>query len=68
VLGFGFGAMDKIKSKQIWQLLGYPLLTYEIAVKSSFDAGSCKAKWINWGIEVMVKPAQKVSSNRNDSK
>jgi D-alanine-D-alanine ligase len=54
--------MDKIKSKQIWQTLGLPTAKYEIAVKSSFDAGSCKAIMDKLGNEVMVKPAQEGSS------
>jgi D-alanine-D-alanine ligase len=54
--------MDKIKSKQIWQTLGLPTAKYEIAVKSSFDAGSCSAIMDKLGNEVMVKPAQEGSS------
>ncbi|MDP5131658.1 MAG: D-alanine--D-alanine ligase [Paraglaciecola sp.] len=54
--------MDKIKSKQIWQTLGLPTAQYEIAVKSSFDAGSCEAIMARLGNEVMVKPAQEGSS------
>tara|TARA_R110002167_G_scaffold27444_6_gene93302 strand:- start:1696 stop:2646 length:951 start_codon:yes stop_codon:yes gene_type:complete len=54
--------MDKIKSKQIWQTLGLPTAKYEIAVKSSFDARSCKAIMDKLGNEVMVKPAQEGSS------
>ena len=54
--------MDKIRSKQIWQSLGLPTAQYEIADKSSFDAGSCEAIMAKLGNEVMVKPAQEGSS------
>lgn len=54
--------MDKIRSKQIWQSLGLPTAQYEIAGKSSFDAGSCEAIMVRLGNEVMVKPAQEGSS------
>lgn len=54
--------MDKIKSKQIWQTLDLPTAQYEIALKSSFDAGSCEAIMAKLGNEVMVKPAQEGSS------
>jgi D-alanine-D-alanine ligase len=55
-------AMDKIRSKQIWQSLGLSTAKYEIADKRSFDAGSCPAIMAKLGNEVMVKPAQEGSS------
>ena len=55
-------AMDKIRSKQIWQSLGLSTAKYEIADKRSFDARSCPAIMARLGNEVMVKPAQEGSS------
>ncbi|MEP4888511.1 MAG: D-alanine--D-alanine ligase [Aliiglaciecola sp.] len=55
-------AMDKIKTKQIWQTLGLPTANYQIAEKSSFDARSCKVIMEELGDTVMVKPAQEGSS------
>jgi D-alanine-D-alanine ligase len=54
--------MDKIRSKQIWQTLGLPTATFEIADKRDFDARSCGAIMARLGNEVMVKPAQEGSS------
>jgi len=55
-------AMDKIRTKQIWQTLGLPTAKYEIAEKRSFDAGSCEVIMRDLGDIVMVKPAQEGSS------
>ena len=55
-------AMDKIRSKQIWQSLGLSTAKYAIADKRSFDARSCPAIMARLGNEVMVKPAQEGSS------
>ncbi|GGW94198.1 D-alanine--D-alanine ligase [Alteromonas halophila] len=55
-------AMDKIRSKQIWQSLGLPTAKYRIAEKSGFEAGSCSAIMHELGNEVMVKPAREGSS------
>ncbi|GAC15589.1 D-alanine--D-alanine ligase [Aliiglaciecola lipolytica] len=55
-------AMDKIKTKQIWQTLGLPTANYQIAEKSSFEAGSCRVIMHELGDTVMVKPAQEGSS------
>lgn len=55
-------AMDKVKTKQIWQTRGLPTAKYQIAEKRSFDAGSCKVIMTNLGDTVMVKPAQEGSS------
>lgn len=55
-------AMDKVKTKQIWQTLGLPTAKYQIAEKRSFDAGSCKVIMQDLGEVVMVKPAQEGSS------
>lgn len=55
-------AMDKIRSKQVWQSLGLPTANYKIAVKSRFDAGSCGAIMAELGGKVMVKPSLEGSS------
>ena len=55
-------AMDKVKTKQIWQTLGLPTAKYHIVDKRSFDAGSCKVIMQDLGEVVMVKPAQEGSS------
>ncbi len=55
-------AMDKVKSKQIWQSLGLSTAKYEIADKRHFEAGSCACIIERLGNEVMVKPAQEGSS------
>ncbi|WJG08726.1 D-alanine--D-alanine ligase [Aliiglaciecola sp. LCG003] len=55
-------AMDKVRTKQIWQTLGLPTAKYHIAEKRSFDAGSCKVIMASLGDIVMVKPAQEGSS------
>ncbi|GAA0855551.1 D-alanine--D-alanine ligase [Aliiglaciecola litoralis] len=55
-------AMDKVRTKQIWQTLGLPTAKYQIAEKRSFDAGSCEVIMRDLGDIVMVKPAQEGSS------
>ncbi len=55
-------AMDKIRSKQIWESLGLPTAKYQIADKTSFEAGSCSAIMKKLGNKVMVKPAREGSS------
>lgn len=55
-------AMDKVRTKQIWQSLGLPTAKYKIAEKMRFVAGSCKAIMAELGDVIMVKPAQEGSS------
>ncbi|WP_051275685.1 D-alanine--D-alanine ligase [Aestuariibacter salexigens] len=55
-------AMDKIRSKQVWQALGLSTAAYHIAEKSRFDARSCGVIIQNLGNIVMVKPAREGSS------
>ncbi|MCV2884889.1 D-alanine--D-alanine ligase [Aestuariibacter sp. AA17] len=55
-------AMDKIRTKQVWQSLGLSTAKYEIATKRDFDAGSCPAIMARLGEIVMVKPALEGSS------
>ena len=55
-------AMDKIRSKQIWESRGLPTAKYQIADKTSFEAGSCSAIMKKLGNKVMVKPAREGSS------
>ncbi|MBD3586108.1 D-alanine--D-alanine ligase [Salinimonas sp. HHU 13199] len=55
-------AMDKIRSKQIWESRGLPTAKYQIADKTSFEAGSCSAIMQKLGNKVMVKPAREGSS------
>lgn len=55
-------AMDKVRSKQIWQTLGLPTAKYQIADKRSFDARSCEAIMADLDNIVMVKPAHEGSS------
>lgn len=55
-------AMDKVKTKQIWESLGLSTAKYEIADKRHFEAGSCGGIIERLGNEVMVKPAQEGSS------
>lgn len=55
-------AMDKVRSKQIFQALGLPTARYEIARKRDFDAGSCEAIMARLGGVIMVKPALEGSS------
>lgn len=55
-------AMDKVRTKQIWQTLNLPTANYQIAHKNTFDAGRCEAIMSGLGNLVMVKPAQEGSS------
>ncbi len=55
-------AMDKVRSKQIWQTLELPTAKYQIVEKRGFEAGSCKAIMDALGDTVMVKPAHEGSS------
>lgn len=55
-------AMDKIRSKQIWESRGLPTAKYQIADKTDFEAGSCSAIMQRLGNKVMVKPAREGSS------
>lgn len=55
-------AMDKVRTKQIWQTLNLPTASYKIAYKNAFDEGCCEAIMGDLGHLVMVKPAQEGSS------
>lgn len=55
-------AMDKIKSKQIWQSLGLPTARYLAVEKADYSDLMCTDMLSKLGGEVMVKPAQEGSS------
>ena len=55
-------AMDKVRTKQIWQTLNLPTASYQIAQKHSFDESRCQTIMSELGDVVMVKPAQEGSS------
>lgn len=55
-------AMDKVRSKRIWQSLGLPTAEYQVVDKRSFDGRSCEAIINRLGGTIMVKPAQEGSS------
>ncbi|MDF2178430.1 D-alanine--D-alanine ligase [Aliiglaciecola sp. CAU 1673] len=55
-------AMDKVRSKRIWQALGLPTAEYQVVDKQHFNAGSCTAIMAALGEAVMVKPAREGSS------
>ncbi len=55
-------AMDKVRTKQIWQTLELPTANYKIADKSTFDEADCNVIMSELGDVVMVKPAQEGSS------
>lgn len=55
-------AMDKVRSKRIWQALGLPTAEYRVVQKRHFNARSCAAIMGDLGEAVMVKPAREGSS------
>ncbi|MDN4503861.1 D-alanine--D-alanine ligase [Alteromonadaceae bacterium BrNp21-10] len=55
-------AMDKVRTKGIFQSLGLPTAKYQVVEKSGFDAGSCEGIMAEFGGAIMVKPAQEGSS------
>lgn len=55
-------AMDKIRSKQIWQNLALPTANYTVIDKSHFDERSCADIIDLLGGSVMVKPSNEGSS------
>ena len=55
-------AMDKVRTKQIWQTLNLPTASYQIAHKKAFDKDCCATIMSELGDVVMVKPAQEGSS------
>ncbi|WP_088329976.1 D-alanine--D-alanine ligase [Lacimicrobium sp. SS2-24] len=55
-------AMDKVRSKQVWQSLGLPTSDFVVAEKSTFDAACCEDIIERLGGTVMVKPAREGSS------
>ena len=55
-------AMDKAKTKQIWQSLQLPTAKYKVIVKQSFDKGESADIIIGLSGTVMVKPINEGSS------
>ncbi|GGD50921.1 D-alanine--D-alanine ligase [Lacimicrobium alkaliphilum] len=55
-------AMDKIRSKQLWQSLGLPTSDFVVADKSTFEQLRCDDIITRLGGTVMVKPAREGSS------
>lgn len=55
-------AMDKIRSKQLWQSLGLPTSAFVVAEKSTFEPSACDDIIAQLGGTVMVKPAREGSS------
>jgi len=55
-------AMDKIRSKQIWQNLALPTANYTVIDKSHFDERSCADIIDLLGGSIMVKPSNEGSS------
>ena len=55
-------AMDKSKTKQIWQSYQLPTANYQIILKESFDESSCVAILARLSGTVMVKPVNEGSS------
>lgn len=55
-------AMDKIRTKQIWQSLGLPTAQYRVVEPPSYTVDMCDDVLIQLGGEVMVKPAREGSS------
>lgn len=55
-------AMDKAKTKQIWQSLQLPTAHYQIIVRESFDERECAAIMELFSGAVMVKPINEGSS------
>ena len=55
-------AMDKIKTKQIWQALGLPTAHYLTVKRETYHPSQCEALIAELGECIMVKPAQEGSS------
>ena len=55
-------AMDKSKTKQIWQSLQLPTASYQVIVKESFDESQCSTIMERLSGAVMVKPINEGSS------
>ena len=55
-------AMDKSKTKQIWQSLQLPTASYQVVVKESFDESQCATIIAQLSGSVMVKPLNEGSS------
>lgn len=55
-------AMDKIRSKQIFQSLGLPTPNYAVVAKADFQAHDCQTLFAQFNGAIMVKPAQEGSS------
>lgn len=55
-------AMDKIKTKQVWQALGLPTAHYLTVKRESYHPSQCEALIAELGDCIMVKPAQEGSS------
>ncbi|GLS89835.1 D-alanine--D-alanine ligase [Psychromonas marina] len=55
-------AMDKAKTKQIWQSLQLPTAKYQVIVKECFDESECASIIADLSGTVMVKPINEGSS------
>ncbi|MEI6896060.1 MAG: D-alanine--D-alanine ligase [Psychromonas sp.] len=55
-------AMDKAKTKQIWQHLQLPTANHQVIIKESFDESECASIMANLSGVVMVKPINEGSS------
>jgi D-alanine-D-alanine ligase len=55
-------AMDKSKTKQIWQSYQLPTANYQIILKESFDESQCASIMAKLSGQVMVKPVNEGSS------
>lgn len=55
-------AMDKAKTKQIWQTLQLPTAKYQVIVKECFDESQCATIMSNLSDMVIVKPINEGSS------
>ncbi|MCP4326675.1 MAG: D-alanine--D-alanine ligase [Psychromonas sp.] len=55
-------AMDKSKTKQIWQTVQLPTAKYQVILKESFDETECAAILARLSGTVMVKPVNEGSS------
>lgn len=55
-------AMDKIRTKQIWQAMGLPTARYRIVTPAEFNADVARQVMAELGSPVMIKPANEGSS------
>ncbi len=55
-------AMDKIRTKQIWQAMGLPTASYRIVTSTDFNADVSRQVMAELGSPVMIKPANEGSS------